>query len=194
MTDRVELTNLYPRECDEPMDAWTGRLLTHAKTHGTYRQCSIGWHGECSQRDLGAEGDCNCICHAEGVGTYTVEGHAEGGGAVVTRAEEGKHFWPPKQDEPESAWARWVLATSLEEAQAQAKTAEDAKIAQEKETHKHDLRPEPGLISSLLTKCRDEVAEYKKEGPTMSDYDQLAAAGRAEFAEEIINIIEGKAS
>lgn len=57
-----------------------------------------------------------------------------------------------------------------------------------------NLQPKPGLIPGLLTKCRDEVAEYQRRGSRMGDYEQLAAAGRAEFAQEIIDIIEGTES
>lgn len=62
--ERVDLINLYPMKPDESEGAWTDRLLHLSRIHGTYRQCSIGWHGECSQRHLGTEGECNCICHA----------------------------------------------------------------------------------------------------------------------------------
>lgn len=63
MTNRIDLPNTYPIWQDESDGDWTDRLLKMAGVHGTYRQCSIGWHGQCSQRDLGAEADCNCICH-----------------------------------------------------------------------------------------------------------------------------------
>lgn len=110
------------------MEEWTDRLLAHAGAYGTYRQCSIGWHDECSQRHLGAESDCLCICHTPGYGMYTVEGHVEDGAAVVTRVEEGRQFWPPKADEPESAWARWMMASSPEDASAKGKAAEEAAL------------------------------------------------------------------
>lgn len=136
---RVELTKLYPRWRDETMEAWTDRLLmNHSRTHGTYRQCSIGWHDECSQRHLGAEAECNCICHAPEVAMYTVEGHAVGGTVMVTRAEEGRRFWPPQDGEPDSAWARWMLASSLEDATAKAKAEEELAIAADKETPQHE--------------------------------------------------------
>lgn len=50
-----------------------------------------------------------------------------------------------------------------------------------------------GLISTLLTKCQQEVADYEENGPGMDEYTQLATAGRAELAQEIIDIIEGTA-
>lgn len=52
----------------------------------------------------------------------------------------------------------------------------------------------PGLLSGLLVKCRAEVAYYQKRGSKMGDYEQLAAAGRAEFAQEIIDTIERQTS
>lgn len=50
-----------------------------------------------------------------------------------------------------------------------------------------------GLISNLLVKCQQEVADYRENGPGMDEYTQLAHAGRAELAQEIIDTIEGKA-
>lgn len=75
MTERVNLTTLYPQGWAETSDQWTDRLLSLAARHGTYRQCSIGWHGECSQRHLGADADCRCDCHdpAPSPGTKRVE-------------------------------------------------------------------------------------------------------------------------
>lgn len=65
MRERVNLPEKYPIRPNETDEAWTGRLLSHARAAGTLRQCSIGWHEECSQRRFGADGDCNCTCHAE---------------------------------------------------------------------------------------------------------------------------------
>ena len=73
MTDRVEILALYPPRMGEGHSEWTKRLLTHAREHGTNRQCSIGWHGECS--DPRGE-SCQCICHADGFEVWSVEGHA----------------------------------------------------------------------------------------------------------------------
>ena len=61
--ERIDVPNTYPIGEGESEGAWTDRLLHMARIHGTYRQCSIGWHGECSQRDQGADAECNCICH-----------------------------------------------------------------------------------------------------------------------------------
>lgn len=109
-----ELQMLYPiRDGEDPM-AWTTRVLSHAHEYGTYRQCSIGWHDECSERHLGADAECRCLCHRSEI--YTVEGHAEGGVLTVLRAEEGKHYWLAQPDEPETMWAWWVYANSAEEA------------------------------------------------------------------------------
>lgn len=61
---RVYLSDKYPPAPDEDAAAYTGRLLSHAREHGTFRQCSIGYHNECSD----PEGyDCMCSCHALGV-------------------------------------------------------------------------------------------------------------------------------
>lgn len=130
---RVELDTLYPYRDNETPSAWTNRVLSHASEHGTYRQCSIGWHDECTQRDMGDEAECMCLCHAEDATLYSVEGHSEDGKLVVTRAEEGKLFWPPQDGEPETMWAWWVLGLSLDDAIDRAKTKQ-AKILEEKES------------------------------------------------------------
>lgn len=61
---RVNLMEKYPAEPGESTAAWTDRLMTRAREHGTFRQCSIGWHEECSDQ----YGDsCQCSCHAIGI-------------------------------------------------------------------------------------------------------------------------------
>lgn len=115
-TRGVELDVLYPAKPGEDASAHTDRLLKHAREHGTNRQCSIGWHDECSEIDRGDDADCNCLCHADGAEVYSVEGHAEGGEVTVIRAERGKHHWPPQKGEPKTMWAWWVLGRSEVEA------------------------------------------------------------------------------
>lgn len=117
MTDRVEILALYPARKGEDHSDWTGRLLTHAREHGSNRQCSIGWHGECS--DPRGE-SCMCLCHADGFDIWSVEGHAEDGTITVTRAELGEQRWPPQPGEPDSMWAHWVFAESEEDAKRRA--------------------------------------------------------------------------
>ena len=112
-----ELTILYPPEPGESATDWTMRVLSHASEHGTYRQCSIGWHDECSQ---GTAGDCECLCHDPEIKWYTVEGHAEGGTITVLRVEEGKYRWLAQPGEPATMWAHWVMASSEAEAEQRA--------------------------------------------------------------------------
>ncbi|HVH52547.1 MAG TPA: hypothetical protein VNA32_00285 [Actinomycetota bacterium] len=65
-TDRVVIQELYPQGDTEHVDAWTQRLVFAGGQHHIYRQCSIGWHGECSQRELWGEAcPCRCRCHIE---------------------------------------------------------------------------------------------------------------------------------
>lgn len=115
-TSRVDLGVLYPYKPGESASAWTTRVLSHAREHGTNRQCSIGWHGECSDSGLGEAAECNCICHGELVETYTVEGDVVDGQVTVIRAERGKLDWPALEGEPETMWAWWVYARSENEA------------------------------------------------------------------------------
>lgn len=106
---RVDLPSLYPPFKDETDSAWTARLLGLAREYGTNRQCSINWHEECSD----PQGEsCQCYCHEEGVGIWSVEAHPEGDEQVVTRVVQGKVMMPPQPGEPEGTWADWVLAKS----------------------------------------------------------------------------------
>ena len=114
--ERVELPALYPSKTGETDMDYTNRLLTMARAHQTYRQCSIGYHEECSVRYNGEAAVCMCLCHAEGVTLYTAEGWVEDGEIVFGRAERGKNFWPPVEGEPEGMWAHWLLALSEEDA------------------------------------------------------------------------------
>jgi len=123
-TSRVELDVLYPEKDGESASDHTTRLLSHAKEHRTNRQCSIGWHEECSEKDEGEFALCNCLCHAEGAEVYSVEGHAEDGVVTVIRAERGAHYWPPQEGEPATMWAWWVRARSETEAAVQGATKE----------------------------------------------------------------------
>lgn len=141
------------------MAAYTDRLLAHAGAYGTYRQCSIGWHDECSQRHLGADGECRCICHDPDASYYTVEGHAEGGTVTVTRVEAGKHHWPPVPGEPATAWAVWVFGTSPEDASAKAKTMRGTTPAAS------EAEPEPEKPSEALqAACRHVLGHHHLEG------------------------------
>ena len=118
------LTQLFPIQPDEDTVAWTTRVLSHAKEYGTYRQCSIGWHEECSQRGT-YDGECGCLCHDPANKWYSVEGHAEGGTITVLRVEEGKQNWPAQPGEPATMWAHWIMASSAAEAEQRAVAREN---------------------------------------------------------------------
>ena len=128
-TSRVELDVLYPAKAGENASEHTARLLKAAGTHETNRQCSIGYHEECSERDEGEHAMCNCLCHDDFAEIYSVEGHAEDGEVTVIRAERGKHMWPPQEGEPATMWAWWVLARSENEAAVQGATKERNRLA-----------------------------------------------------------------
>jgi len=113
---RVEMEALYPRTPGETPEVWTGRVLSHSREHKVNRQCSIGYHEECSD----PQGfDCQCLCHTDAV-VFTVEGHPKGEGQVISRSEVGKLNWPPVKGEPEGTWAHWVLAFSPKDAESRA--------------------------------------------------------------------------
>ena len=64
MSQRVNLTAKFPPLPEETGAAYTDRLLTEARKAGTFRQCSMGSHDECS--DQYGE-SCMCSCHALGI-------------------------------------------------------------------------------------------------------------------------------
>lgn len=70
MTDTTERANWYPKQPPmlpgEDSDAYTNRLLSNPGPydHRRNRQCSIGWHMECSD-PIGAS--CKCPCHDDRV-------------------------------------------------------------------------------------------------------------------------------
>ena len=129
-TTRLDLGVLCPQKPGESAVDWTNRVLSHSGVHGTNRQCSIGWHGECSDRGLGEAAECNCICHGELVETYTVEGDVVDGEVTVIRAERGKLDWPALEGEPETMWAWWVYARSETEAAVQGARKERNRLSE----------------------------------------------------------------
>lgn len=48
------------------LNSWSNDLMQTGGEHGVYRQCSLGWHGECSRREnWGPDCECQCRCHVE---------------------------------------------------------------------------------------------------------------------------------
>jgi hypothetical protein len=43
-------------------DEWTDDMIRAGAARGIFRQCSIGWHFECS--DWSGQHGCTCRCHA----------------------------------------------------------------------------------------------------------------------------------
>lgn len=68
---RIDVHRAFPRLQGESGEAWTNRLVREAIKHGVYRQCSIGWHDECSERKSPAT-DCLCNCTCHGAGAHEV--------------------------------------------------------------------------------------------------------------------------
>lgn len=170
---RVEMAELYPRRPGEEAGAWTNRVLSHSRDHEVNRQCSIGWHEECS--DPRGE-SCRCLCHDKGVELWTVEGHVEGGVFTITRAEQGEHKWPPVEGEPATMWAHWVLGASEQDAKARALNKEAAALGLEPVKPEH-LAAVPGMEAVK--------PEQERAGVTLTR-DQLESwAGRALSDEEV---------
>lgn len=78
----------------ETLDSWTDRLCREGAAIGVFRQCSIGWHDECSTRGDGPNAECRCTCHLT---AFTWEQEE-----VLDRFEE-------EPDAPESFDARQTL-------------------------------------------------------------------------------------
>jgi hypothetical protein len=49
----------------ETTHAWTDRLVRAGAALGVRRQCSIGYHRECSARADGPNAECRCTCHGQ---------------------------------------------------------------------------------------------------------------------------------
>lgn len=60
-SDSASTPGKYARRPDETEDAWTDRLHREGAAKGIFRQCSIGWHFECS--DWSGQHGCQCLCH-----------------------------------------------------------------------------------------------------------------------------------
>lgn len=60
---RYDVPVMFPIAEGETPEAWTNRINGEGASLGTYRQCSIGWHDECSQRFEGEDAECRCACH-----------------------------------------------------------------------------------------------------------------------------------
>lgn len=58
----IELLDLYPQREGEDGFAYAQRLAEEGRARGILRQCSIGWHNECSCARYGYT-DCKCECH-----------------------------------------------------------------------------------------------------------------------------------
>lgn len=186
---RADLTALYPQMPGEDAVKWTGRLLSHAREHRTNRQCSIGYHGECSN----PSGDtCNCLCHdAPASAEYTVEGHVEGGVWTITRVEEGRHHWPPVDGEPATMWAHWIFAYSEQDAKARAVNKEAARLGLKPVKPEHiatvpdmePVKPEPWQVFAEKSGALTGEAAKNKGDAKAGVISQEEYGRRREWAE-----------
>lgn len=67
MSERVNVRDIVGEVAEgETLEVWSDRLMQAGRKAGVYRQCSLGWHDECSQRAHWGPGcECNCTCHVE---------------------------------------------------------------------------------------------------------------------------------
>ena len=96
---RINLTEKCPPLPDEDAGAYTDRLLTEARKAGTFRQCSIGYHEECS--DPYGE-SCMCSCHALGITLTRDQLEAWAGRALTDEEVEDLDRDIPNSSVPEA--------------------------------------------------------------------------------------------
>lgn len=116
-SNRVDISAVLPMMDGEDPVEWTEKALELSKEYGTYRQCSIDWHDECSQASMGSDAECMCLCHEDGVELYTVGGDTADGRLKVTKSALGTEYWPPVVGEPEGSWAHWLYAKGFSTAE-----------------------------------------------------------------------------
>ena len=121
MTDAAKQERVFVRELWDadiekmrklyPIPSMTDALVQLGAEHGVYRQCSIGWHDECSQReDRSDDNPCMCKCHVDPFYGITTVGRVSVAESVYrVRVEQGEVMlgwlapgWIENQDE------RWI--------------------------------------------------------------------------------------
>jgi hypothetical protein len=113
---RFNIPETFPQNEGERRESWTERLTREAAKNGVYRQCSIGWHEECSQRRKpGPECPCNCTCHIDG-STDTPEAPEATQSAAQAPAVSGEQYIRLAQA---AALREWVRTSRAELEQAQ---------------------------------------------------------------------------
>jgi hypothetical protein len=113
---RIDISGTFPRREGESRESWTERLTREAAKSGVYRQCSIGWHEDCSQRRKpGPDCPCNCSCHVEeGWEALVVPGNSQS--APEAPAAVGEQYLRKAQA---AAIREWVRTSRAELEQAQ---------------------------------------------------------------------------
>lgn len=113
---RIDIHETFPKRPDESNASWTDRLTKEAARHGVYRQCSIGWHAECSQRRTpGPSCPCNCSCHIKAA-TDDAESPGDAQDAPEAPAVTGEEYLRRAQA---AAIREWVRTSEVELDQAQ---------------------------------------------------------------------------
>lgn len=113
---RIDIHATFPQRDGESRESWTERLTREAAKSGVYRQCSIGWHAECSQRRKpGPECPCNCTCHTQGA-TDAPEAPTSAPSAPEAPAATGEQYIRLAQA---AAIREWVRTSQAELDQAQ---------------------------------------------------------------------------
>lgn len=97
--ERVNLSEKYPPEPDEEAGTYAARLISHAREAGIFRQCSIGWHEECS--DAYGE-ECKCSCHAPGITLTRDQLESWAGRALTDEEVEALDTSIPESSIPEA--------------------------------------------------------------------------------------------
>lgn len=121
---RIDISHAFPIRDGESRESWTERLTREAAKNGVYRQCSVGWHEECSQRrEPGPDCPCNCTCHVAGADTVPEVPDAAQG-APEAPALSGEAYLRHAQA---AAIREWVRTSRVELDQAQQLTGAKGK-------------------------------------------------------------------
>jgi hypothetical protein len=121
---RIDIPQAFPIRDGESRESWTERLTRAAAKNGVYRQCSIGWHEDCSQRrEPGPDCPCNCTCHVTGAAAAP-EVPAATHGTPEAPGPSGEQYVRQAQAAALRGWVHTVRA-ELDQAQQMTSTDED---------------------------------------------------------------------
>lgn len=114
MKRRPNIPQEWPAIRSETEASWSNRLVAKGVEYGVYRQCSIGWHAECSQRQIVGEScPCRCYCHVLHAKRFSdAELAAEHWHSVAREAESELRSRKSADEIPAEYWRRINLESA----------------------------------------------------------------------------------